>query len=181
MVNNNSKFGERKMSEHEVGLLFTILGFTAGIIAIIITVAIYKKVDSIRKKQSDNAQGPYKANTEKNMNEIHGYFRDLIRITKYYDKDSEVPQDMTTEIESYYSTNDSKIKSLFEKSGRDLELWIDLDQGKRKQYQSIIDDFSWLINEFFQTNDDDEMQTRIWTDNHHELLQKKFRIEGILD
>jgi len=170
------------MSEHEVGLFFTILGFSVGIIAIIITVAIYKKVETIRKKQSDNVQGPYKANTEKNMNEIHGHFRDLIRITKDYDKDSEINQDgVTTEIESYYHANDSKIKSLFEKSGRDLQLWFDLDQSKRKQYQSIIDDFSWLINEFFQTNDDGEMQTRIWTDNHHELLQKKFRIEGILD
>lgn len=170
------------MSEHQVGLLFTILGFSVGIIAIIITVAVYKKVETIRKKQSDNAQGPYKVNTERNMNEIHGHFRDLIRITKDYDKDSEINQDSaTTEIESHYHANDSKMKSLFEKSERDLQLWFDLDQSKRKQYQSIIDDFSWLINEFFQTNDDDEMQTRIWTDNHHELLQKKFRIEGILD
>jgi len=167
--------------EHEIGLIFTILGFVVGVMAIILTVLIYRKVNSIKTKQVENAQGPYKSNTETNMNEIHGYFRDIIRITKEYDKDLEISPSMNSQIESYYDANNSKMNSLLEKSKRDLELWIDLDKNKRKNYQLIIDDYDWLINEFFQTNGNEEMQTRIWTDNHHDLLQKKFRIEGILD
>lgn len=167
--------------EHELGLLFTILGFIVGVIAIILTVLIYKKVNTIRDKQVENAQGPYKSNTGRNMNEIHGHFRDLVRITEDFDKNSDIPFGLTSKIEFYYNSNNSKMDSLFEKSTRDLELWVDLDQNKRKDYRSILSDFEWLINKFFQTNDDQEMQTRIWTDNHHELLQKKFRLEGILD
>jgi len=169
------------MSDHELGLVFTILGFVVGVVAIILTVLIYRKVESIRSRQVANAQGPYKSNTETNMNEIHGYFRDIIRITNEYDEDSEISSNMNSQIESYYDTNTSKMKSLLDKSRRDLEWWIDLDQSKRKNYQSIIDDYDWLINKFFQTNGNEEMQTRIWTDNHRELLQKKFRIESLLN
>jgi len=171
----------------DAGSIASILGAIVGIGAIVYAYYIKRQVNDISKRQKENAQGPYKINTSKNMNEIHGYFRDIIRITKNLDPEKlELEENMdytnvTSELDSYYNSNKKKMISLLEKTIRDLGVWYDLDKNIRPKFEEIIENFQWLTNEFFESNKDQEMQTRIWTDNYDELLQKKYKIEQILD
>lgn len=172
--------------EHEIGLFFTILGFVVGALAIILTVAIYRKVNSIRSKQVENAQGPYKLNSSKNMNEIHRYFKEIIRITKNTDLDGDELDEsinhsnVNAELNSYYQAEKKKMEVLLEKSTRELGAWTDLDQSVRLTFAEIIEDFCWLVNDFFEINRDEEMQIRIWIENHEKLITEKYTIEQIL-
>ena len=166
-------------------LVLTGIGTTVGIISIILTGIIYRRVDTIRKKQIKNAQQPYESNTSNNMNNIQEYFQEICRITKdYNDNVSKIESDnyenMNSRIATYYESNMSKMKLLLEKSDRDLERWIDLDQNKRIKYKNIIEHFEWMINEFYQMRDDEDIQLRIWTKNYHEMMQKKLLIDHIL-
>lgn len=163
----------------------TILGVIFGAISIILTILIYNKVETIRKKQIKNAQQPYESNTNNNMNDIQSYFQEIYRITKDYENDiTKIEngdyENMNSRITTYYESHVDKMKLLLEKSNRDLERWVDLDKNKREKYEKIITYFKWVINEFHQMRDDDEIQLRIWTKNHHEMLQKKLSIERIL-
>ena len=63
---------------------------------------------------------------------------------------------------------------------RELGAWSDLDKDVRLKFEEIINDFRWLVNNFFEIDRDEEMQIRIWTANHDKLLNKKYNIEQIL-
>ena len=176
------------MSElSDAGSYASIVGVFISIGAIVYAYFIKREVNIISKKQRENAQGPYKINTSKNTNEIHDYFKEIIRITKNVDvenmelEESIDYDNVTAELNSYYNANKTKMNLLLEKSIRDLGAWYDLDKDVRPKLEEIIENFRWLINEFFKINEDQEIQTRIWTDNHNELLGKKYDIELILN
>jgi len=169
------------MSSHEVGLLFSILGFVVGIIAIIITLKIYSKVKSIETKQRENAEAPYSTNTIKNMDDIHENFRDIVRFVKRVNFDQpETHTPITQKLDLYYTANSEKMTMLFQKSKGDLLMWVNLDKDLRIKYWQIVENFQWLIQDYFKTGVDEELQTRMWTENYQELLNKKHEIETIL-
>jgi len=169
------------MSSHEVGLVFSILGFVVGIIAIIIALKIHGKVTAIEIKQKENAEAPYSTNTVKNMDDIHDNFRDIVRFVKRVDFDQpESHTPITQKLDSYYTTNLEKMTVLFQKSKNDLLMWVNLDKDIRTKYWKIIENFQWLIQDYFKTNINEEVQTRMWTENYQELLNKKHEIETIL-
>lgn len=178
--------------DHEINLILAIIGIIIGSISIYITIRIYYNVSNIKKKQIENSQKPYESNTNHNMSMIHEHFKNIARITQecegsinIADDDNDVDVDlyvsMNSRLSTYYVSNMLKMKRLLEKSNRDLELWIDLDENKRMNYKKIIDNFDWMINEFYQTRDNnEEIQLRIWTKNHHELTQKRLLVDRIL-
>ena len=171
----------------EIARWATLIGVPIGIGAIVYAYFIKRQVDNISNKQKENAQGPYKINTNNNLNEIHNYFKDVIRLTKNIDPEkSDLDESIddssiTAELESYYQQNTKKMNKLLDKSTQDLLAWYDLDKDIRPKFQEIIDSLQWLINDFFQSDGDEEMQTRVWTDNHDELLKRKFKIEKIIN
>ena len=160
---------------------------TLGAGAIAYAYFIKRQLDNISNNQKENAQGPYKINTSNNLDETHSYFKDVIRLTKDIDPEkSDLDEtidyaSVTAELNSYYQQNTKKMNELSEKSTQDLLAWHDLDQDIRPKFQEIINSLQWLINDFFRSSGDEEMQTRVWTDNHDELLKRKFKIENIIN
>lgn len=175
------------MSEFSnIGSIASIIGVFLGIGAIAYAYFIKREVHGISAKQKENAQGPYKLNTAKNLNEIHNCFKSIIRITKNTDGDGDELEEsvnhinITAELNSYYQADKNKMELLLEKSVRELGAWSDLDKDVRLKFEEIIGDFRWLVNNFFEIDRDEEMQIRIWTTNHEKLLSKKYDIEQIL-
>jgi len=173
------------MSEfNDIGSIASIIGMFIGFGAIVYAYYIKREVYNISNKQTENAQGPYKLNTSKNMDEIHRYVKEIIRITKNIDGDeleeSVNHSNITAELNSYYQADEKKMKLLLEESVRELGAWSDLDQNVRLKLSDIINCFRWLVNDFFEINRDEEMQIRIWTENHEKLTTKKYTIERIL-
>ena len=169
----------------EIAQWASLIGVPIGIGAIVYAYFIKQEVHNISKKQQENAQGPYKLNTSKNLNEIHKYFKEIIRITKNAKLDDELEEsknnsEINAELKSYYQAEKPKMQMLLDKSTPELKAWSDLDQSLRLKFEEVIINLQWLINDFFEVNQDEEMQIRIWTENHKELTSKKFDIEEIL-
>ena len=91
----------------------------------------------ISEKQKDNAQGSYKVNTSKNTNNIHMYFKEIIKITKKTDVESDDLEEsinysnINAELHSYYQAERVNMQNLLEKSTRELGSWSDLDKNIR--------------------------------------------------
>lgn len=170
----------------EIARWASLIGVPIGIGAIAYAYFIKREVHSISKKQKENAQGPYKLNTSKNMNEIHMYFKKIIGITKNTNleddelKESKNYSDVNAELNSYYQAEKMKMQMLLDKGTQELKAWSDLDQTIRLKFEEIIKDFQWLLNDFFEITQDEEMQIRIWTENYKKLTSKKYNIELIL-
>jgi len=108
------------MSEfNDIGSLASIIGAFLGIGAIAYAYFIKREVHNISNKQIENAQGPYKLNTSKNMNEIHRRFREIIRITKNTEGEGDELEEsvnysnITAELNSYYHADKKKMELLF--------------------------------------------------------------------
>ena len=174
------------MSEFDIGFIASIVGAVIGIGAIAYAYFIKREVHKISEKQKDNAQGPYKMNTNKNTNEIHRHFKEIIRITKNTDVESDDLEEsvdhsnINAELHSYYQAELVNMQNLLEKSTRELGSWSDLDKNVRLKLEKVIEDFRWLIKDFFQVNRAEEMQMRIWIENYSKLTSKKYDIEQIL-
>ena len=119
------------------GLLFGILSFVVGIIAIIIALVIYKKVQDIRKRQIENAEGTYRKDLKQNSKEIHDHFKNIIIIAKKGEdiEDEEKLGPITDELDLYYSSNHKKMRSLIENTETALRLWFSLESTKREKYK----------------------------------------------
>ena len=171
---------------NDIGFIASILGVCLGICSIAYAYFIKREVHKISEKQKDNAQGPYKMNTNKNTDEIHRHFKEIIRITKNTDIESDDLEEsvnysnINAELHSYYQAERANMQNLLEKSTRDLGSWSDLDKNVRLKLEKVIEDFRWLINDFFQVNRDEEMQMRVWIENRSKLTLKKYDIEQIL-
>ena len=113
----------------EIARWATLIGVPIGIGAIVYAYFIKRQVDDISNKQKENAQGPYKLNTSKNMNEIHRCFKQVIRITKNTESDSDELEESenysnaNAELNSYYQAEKNKMQLLLDKSIRELKAW----------------------------------------------------------
>ena len=171
---------------NDIGSIASVLGVFLGIGSIAYAYFIKREVHKISEKQKDNAQGPYKVNTNKNTDEIHRHFKEIIRITKNTDVESDDLEEsvnhsnINAELYSYCQAERANMQNLLEKSTRELGSWSDLDKNVRLELERVIEDFRWLINDFFQVNRDEEMQMRVWIENHSKLTSKKHDIEQIL-
>lgn len=165
------------------GLLFGILSFVVGIIAIIIALVIYKKVQDIRKRQIENAEGTYKEDLKQNAKEIHDHFKNIIIIAKKGEdvEDEEKIGSITDELDLYYSSNHKKMRSLIENTETALRMWSSLESSKREKYKEIIEYFKWLTDEYFPPDANPTMKTRIWKKEYSNLRKKRSKIEEILN
>ena len=115
------------------------------------------------------------------MDDIHENFRDIVRFVKRVNFDQpETHAPITQKLDSHYTVNLEKMISLSQKSRNDLLMWVNLDKDLRTKYWQIVENFQWLIQDYFKIGINEELQTRMWTENYQELLSKKHEIEEIL-
>lgn len=169
----------------DVSFVVGVLGICVGTGSIVYAYSIKREVNKILKKQKDNVQGSCKVNTNKNTDKIHRHFKEIIRITKNIDVESDNLEEfanhsnINAELHSYYQAERINMQNLLEKSTKELGSWSDLDKNVRLELENVIEDFRWLINDFFQVHRDEEMQMRVWIENRSKLISKKYNIEQI--
>ena|SRR5437660_138073 len=165
----------------EVGTWASIIGAVLGAFAILIAVLIYKRTGKIQKKQRENEEGLYVAKTKENLKKIQNYFDDIFKIVEEYGNEKVADKQLATSgLNLYYQKNHSEMMELLQSSKRSLELWISLEQSKKQKFDTVIEDFEWLTNNFFPLNANDEMREKIWTAEYGTYLTKKYSVDDTL-
>ena len=166
--------------------IFTFVGFIVSVGALIFSIVITRIVHKTKKI----TQEPHKLNTQKNMKKISDYYLQIMHQCEDYDGDVYDESDnilernytINIDIKTYYQTNKEDMDSLLIRSQTELDLWLDIDKTKRNKYQQVIDDYAWLVKEFYRhsANDDKTYEIRVWSDNYDDMIQKKIDVENII-
>ncbi|WP_157926610.1 hypothetical protein [Candidatus Nitrosotalea okcheonensis] len=166
----------------EIGAWASIFGIILGIIAIALTIVIYRRTGNIQKKQLENAEGLYVVKTQDYLRKIQNHFDQIFKtIEKRKLDNDEDKQLITQELNLYFRKYHGDMIKLLQNSERSLELWVNLDHVVRDKFDKVISNFDWLITTFFPLNvDNDDMRTTIWTTEYNMFLEKKYDIDSIL-
>jgi hypothetical protein len=168
---------------NEIGSAFSIAGvFFAGFLTWFIF-----RLDKNRRKREEVY---YETQTKSYIHDILTHFVEIDEISRNdqiddFETDEKIDEitkeEILTKLNRYYKLNYSKMDMLLENVRESLGKWISLDSKKHEKYTAIIDDFGWLVNEYFKASIDEETQSRMWDTQHKKVTNKRYEIDGMID
>ena len=166
----------------EIGIWASILGAIFGVVAIYITIRIWKKTRKIEIEQQKNAEGLYVIKTKDYLQKIQYHFDQIFKTLENRNlNNDDDKQIITQELNLYYRKYHGEMVKLLQSSERSLELWVNLDHIVRDKFDKVISDFDWLTTKFFPLNvTDDETRISIWTTEYNAFLEKKYYVDKVL-
>ena len=147
----------------DVGAYFSIIGLVITVVLTIIVV----KFDKNRRKREEEF---YMIQTKSSIHDILSHFVEIDRISQTNDFEEEENEEQLDEekqaeillhLNRYYKQNYKKMEMLLENVQETLVRWGGLDKDKRQKYAEIIEEFKWLVNDYFSTKKSEDIQIRM--------------------
>lgn len=170
---------------------YSFWGFILAIVGIAVTVilvVIVLKLDSNRRTREEEY---YKTQTKSYIHDILTHFVEIDKVSQiddFEEEDEQQENQSEEEIQStillrlnrYYKQNYKKMEMLLDNVQESLAHWRSLDKNKREKYMDIINDFKWLVNEYFSINKSEDIQLRMWNTQHKQVTEKRYKIDDAL-
>lgn len=163
----------------DLGVYFSI----GGVVVTVLLTLIVLRLDRSRRKREEEF---YETQTKSNVHEILKHFVEIDRISKNDLNDEEEidekeEAEILLELNRYYKQNHRKMNTLLENTHIALSRWTSLNKDNRSKYAEIIKDFEWLVNDYFSISKPDNIQHRMWNDQHNDVTTKRYKIDQTID
>ena len=140
--------------------------------------------ESLDKKLRDEVY--YEIPIKSYVHDILNHFVEIDRISSQIESnDSEEEIDIIDEIilqlNRYYEQRYKEMVTLLDNTRTSLGTWSGLDREKRLIYADIIEDFRWLVEDYFSTTKEEYIQIRMWNDLHNSVFEKRYEIDNKID
>ncbi len=167
----------------DIGAYFSIAGVFVAILLMILVI----KFDKNRRAREEDY---YKTQTKSYVHDILSHFVEIDRISQVDDFDEdeqheteieeETQADILLHLNRYYKQNNKKMEMLLDNVQESLARWSGLDKNKREKYSEIIENFKWLVNDYFSTNKSEDIQLRMWNTQHNQVTEKRYKIDDAI-
>ena len=132
----------------------------------------------------------YETQTKSYVHDILTHFVEIDRISTIIDSEEseegiEIKDEPANEIilhlNRYYKQNYKKMIMLLDNVKISLGTWSSLDPKKRGMYADIIEDFRWLVNDYFSITKEESIQFRMWDTQHNSVSEKRYDIDNKIE
>ena len=161
----------------ETGAYFSI----AGVFVAIFLTYLVIRFDRSRRKREDEF---YESQAKTGIHEMLKHFVEVDRISRKELADESEELDETQillNLNRYYKQNHRKMYMLLENTSLALSRWTSLKSYNRTKYNGIITDFEWLTKEYFSIEKTDDIQYRMWHNQHKNFTHKRYGIDETLE
>ena len=161
-----------------------------GIASVFLTGFLTWFVYRLEKGRRQRDEIYYETQTKSYVHSILSHFVEIDRISTQINSDEleeeiEFEEDVSNQIvlhlNRYYKQNYKKMIMLLDNVRSSLEKWSSVDPKKRGMYADIIEDFRWLVEDYFSTTKEEPIQHRMWNTQHKSVTKKRYEIDNKIE
>ena len=169
-----------------VAIASLIVSSVGVVIAFLLTLFVI----DLNKKQRKRDEIYYETQTKSYVHSILNHFVEIDRLStpvepEEIEEEVELENESTDQIilylDRYYKQNHKKMAMLLDNVKSSLEKWSSLDHKKRGMYADIIEDFKWIVEDYFSTAKEKNMQFRMWNTQHKTVSKKRYDIDNKIE
>ncbi len=165
--------------EHEIGLLFGVLGLVAGTIGVFVTLALYKKIEKIESERRDDQKTHFKKLVINNVEEALQLYKST-SILSHRTTFTEVEIDeKTRDLNQFFKKNNENILRLIRDTNFYASMLSVVDSPSTNMTE-LIEKIQWLTEEFYILDYSVERNKNRWITKERDLQDNKDFIERTL-
>ena len=163
----------------DVGAWTSIIGAMLGVVAIIITILIYKKVQNIENNRRSEQKQHFKKLIINNLEEVLNLYKSVIVLSSRGSYAPEEIDEKTQQLYNFFKKNQENILSLI----RDTKFYasmLSVVDTPTNDMDNVLEKIRWLTGEFYIMEYSIERNKRHWVSKEQELQNNKDFIEKTL-